>query len=261
MTRLPTLLLASWLFPATAIAATALDGTWKEDLSTAKFSGKPIVLSLKKGTYQCVSCVPPEQIKADGKPHKLTGDPYDDSGLAAIISPTEVDITLGKAGKTQSTLALTVSADGNTLTWKGTDSSASSGAPVAFDYSGKRVGKAPAGSHAIAGSWVLATAAQSENGLIVTYKSAGDTLTMTSPTGQSYSATIGGPQAPFKGDPGISTVAIKKIDDHTYQETDYRDGKVIYVGTTTVAPGGKAAQVVGDNPLNGFHFEVTENKQ
>ena len=104
-------------------------------------------------------------------------------------------------------------------------------------------------------------ATESENATTVTYKLAGDTLSMSSPTGQSYSAKINGPQAPFVGDPGTSTVAIKKVGKTGYKETDYRGGKVIYVLTTTLAADGKTAKMVGENTANGQTMEVVATKQ
>ncbi len=50
-----------------------------------------------------------------------------------------------------------------------------------------------------------------ENALLTTFKTIGDKVTMSTPTGQSYSVKIDGPQAPYKGDPGVTTVSMKKI--------------------------------------------------
>ena len=45
--------------------------------------------------------------------------------------------------------------------------------------------------------------------------------------GQSYSAKFDGKQYPVTGDPGNTQVVLKKIDDRTVEETDYRQGKVV----------------------------------
>ena len=246
--------------PMKAAAASPFDGTWKVDMTTAKMSGKPFILKVtKKGEYSC-NCVPPEKFKADGKPHPVKGNPYIDMGTATIASPSELDLSYTKNGKTVLTETVTAGADGETGTFKGTDSTATNAAPVDFSYDMKRTGKAPKGAHAVSGTWVPATASSSDNGLTTTYTVAGTTLTMTSPTGQSYTATLGGPQAPYKGDPGTSTVKVKLIGTDTLEETDYRDGKVAVVTTTTVAPDGKTAKVVTDMKLNDHHFEATANK-
>jgi hypothetical protein len=260
MTRLHALLLTgSLLLPAAAVAAPSLDGTWKQDMSTAKFSGKPVVISLRKDTYTCSSCTPPESFKADGKPHKVTGQPYHDTAMATVVSPTEVDLTLSKDGKTVTTQNIVVTGDGTTATFKGTDSSDSSGAPVDFDYQAKRIGKAPAGAHAISGAWMATSGSNSDNVLTTTYKLDGDMLSMSAPTGQSYTVKLNGPQAPFKGDPGLTTVAVKKIGAATYKETDYRDGKPLVVTTTKLSADGKTASIVSD--FAGQRMAVTAVKQ
>ena len=65
-----------------------------------------------------------------------------------------------------------------------------------------------------------------ENGLAVTYRTEGDKLTMTTGTGQSYTARTDGTEAPFKGDRGITSVSVR-IDKRTLVESDMRNGRVI----------------------------------
>ena len=67
------------LMPVVASAQNAFDGTWKIDLKKAEFPKKPDVYLLQNGMYQCKTCVPPIDIKADGQDQKVTGHPYFDS--------------------------------------------------------------------------------------------------------------------------------------------------------------------------------------
>jgi hypothetical protein len=257
------LITASLLLPAAAFAtpeASALDGTWKQDMKTAKFAGKPYILSVQDGIFEC-NCVPPQKFAADGKPHTLEGNPYEDTATATVVSPTELDLVYAKAGKTVDTQAITVSTDGMTERFKGADSSATNSAPVDYDYFAKRTGNAPAGAHAISGTWIPISGSASDNALTATYKTDGSTLTMTTPTGQSYTVTIDGPPAAYAGDPGVTTVAVKKINDRTYQETDYRDGKVAVVTVMTVAADGKTAKFQSDFKFDDHQMEITANKQ
>jgi len=46
--------------------------------------------------------------------------------------------------------------------------------------------------------------------------------------------------AAFKGDPGVSTVSVKRVDKNTIEETDIRDGKPISVAHMTAAADGKS---------------------
>lgn len=50
-----------------------------------------------------------------------------------------------------------------------------------------------------------------------------------------------GEDHPVKGNKHVDTVAIKVVDDHTVQETEKKDGKVISTSTMTVAADGKTA--------------------
>jgi hypothetical protein len=104
------------------------------------------------------------------------------------------------------------------------------------------VTKGPAGSHAVSGSWREdKMESLSENAIMWTYKVNGNQVTMTNPTGQSYTATFNGADAPMKGDPGITSVSLKKMG-NTLEETDKRDGKVIGVFKVAVAADGKTAK-------------------
>jgi hypothetical protein len=66
------LLAALWM-PALTTAQSVFNGTWKADLSSAKFPQKPDEYLLKDGTYDCKTCLPPIQVKADGQDQKVAG--------------------------------------------------------------------------------------------------------------------------------------------------------------------------------------------
>jgi hypothetical protein len=143
-----------------------------------------------------------------------------------------------------------------------TDSSATSGDPVTGKMEEKRVAKGPAGSHAISGSWRAAKMENvSDNGLTFTYKLQADSFTMTNPTGQSYTAKLDGTDAPYKGDPGSTSVSVKRLDKKTIEETDKRDGKVISVSRMTVSADGKGMTISNDDKLHGTTSKITAQKQ
>ena len=255
-------LLVSLLMPALAMAQSAFEGTWKIDIKAAKLPEKPDVYLLQAGMYHCKTCVPPVDVKADGQDQKVTGHPYYDTISVKVIDDRTVAETLKKAGKTVTTIKETVSPDGNTYTFEFSNSSASNAAPVTGKGEETRVAKGPAGSHAISGSWRTSKIENvSENGLLFTYKVAGDSLTMTSPTGQSYTAKLDGTDAPYKGDPGTTSVSVKRMGKNTIEETDKRDGKVISVARMTVAPDGKTMTIAWNDTLHGTSGEYTAKKQ
>lgn len=255
-------LLVSLLTPGLAIAQSAFDGTWKVDIKTARFPKKPDVYLLQDGMYHCKTCVPPIDIKADGQDQKVTGYPYFDMMSVKVVDDRTIEMTNKKNGKTVATSKTWVSPDGNTLKFEFSDSSATNADPVTGKGEDTRVAKGPAGSHAISGSWRAAKMENlSENGLLFTYKVEGDSLTMTTPTGQGYTAKLDGSEAPFKGDPGTTSVSVRHPDKNTIEETFKRDGKVITVARSTVAADGKSMTIAVDDKLHGTTFQFVAEKQ
>jgi hypothetical protein len=179
-----------------------------------------------------------------------------------VVNDREIEETDKKNGKTVATSKSTVSPDGNTLMFSFNDSSNTNAEPVTGKGEETRVAKGPAGAHAISGSWrITKLENMSDNGLIWTYKVSGDELTMTTPTGQSYTAKLNGAQAPMKGDPGTTSVSVKMMGKNTLEETDYRDGKAISVAKMVVAPDGKTMKLMVDDKLRGTKSEFTAMKQ
>jgi hypothetical protein len=255
-------LLLSVLTPGLAMAQSAFDGTWKVDLKTAQFPTKPDVYLLQDGMYHCKTCVPAIAIKADGQDQKVTGHPYYDMASIKVIDGRTIEEIDKKNGKVVATSKTWVSADGNTLMFEFTDSSATNADPVTGKGEETRVDKGPAGSHAISGSWRTSKMDTiSDNGLTFTYKVAGDSLTMTNLTGQSYTAKLDGTEAPYKGDPGTTSVSVKKTGMNAMEETDKRDGKVISVARMTVSADGKAMTIAVDDKLHGTTMQFTAQKQ
>jgi hypothetical protein len=253
---------ASLLMPVLASSQNALDGTWKADLSKSQLPKKPDVYLLQDGMYECKTCVPPIRIKADGHDQNVSGHPYYDTMSIKIIDDRNVATTRNKNGKTVIADKMTVSADGSTATLEFTDSSATNADPVTGKVEMSRVAKGPAGSHAISGSWRTTKLANfSNNGITLTYKTQGDVLSMTTPTGQSYTAKLDGTDAPYKGDPGTTSVSVKAIDKNTFEETDKRDGKVTSVARMVVAANGKSMTIVVDDKLHGTTAQYVAEKQ
>jgi len=244
-----------------AKAQSAFDGTWKFNKDTAKFPTKPDEYLLKDGMYHCKTCAPPVDVKADGQDQNVTGHPYYETASIKVVDDHSIEETYKKGGKVVSTSKSTVSPDGNTLNFEFSDSSASSGDPVTGKGQATRVGKAPAGAHAISGSWRMAKMDTiSDNAMSVTYKVSGDSLTMSNPTGQGYTAKLDGTDSPYHGDPGTTSVSVKKVGANSIEETDKRDGKVIAVAQITVSADGKTLTVKWQDKLHGTNGEVSATK-
>jgi len=254
-------LLMLLLVPLLAMGQSPLDGTWKNDLSKAQFPTKPDVYVLQNGMFECKTCVPPINVKADGTDQKLTGDPYSDALSVKVFDDHNVETTNKKAGKVMFTGKNTISPDGNTLIVHWTDSSQPSGGTQVGTYTATRVDKGPAGAHLISGSWRGQKQEASDTAVTFTLKVNGDMLTMNTLTGQSYTAKLDGTDAPYKGDPGTTSVSVKMLDKNTLEETDKRDGKAIYITKMTVPPNGKTMKIIMDDKLEGRTTKGDATKQ
>jgi hypothetical protein len=254
--------LAALLTPMLAMAQSAFDGTWKVNMNKVDFPKKPDMFLLQNGMYECKTCTPPYNIKADGTDQSVSGHPYFDSVAIKVVNDHEIEETDKKNGKVVSTSTTTASPDGKTLTFAFSDSSDTNGGPpVTGKGEATRVAKGPAGSNAISGSWrTTKMESLSDNATTWTYKVSGDEITMTNPTGQSYTAKLNGSDAPMKGDPGITSVSVKMMGKDMLEETDKRDGKVIGVFKMTVAADGKTAKASFDDKLQNrtTDFDVTK---
>ena len=242
--------LGALLFAMPGMAQSVFNGTWKVDMNKVDLPKKPDVYVLQNGMYACKTCVPPYNIKADGTDQPVTGHPYVDSIAIKVVNDHAIEETDKKGGKVVGTSTSTVSADGKTIAFTFKDSSDTNGGPpITGKGEATRVAVGPAGSHAISGSWRTSKFdSLSDNAIVWTYKVSNNEVTMTTPTGQTYTAKMNGPDAPMKGDPGITSVSVKPMG-NTYEETDKRDGKVISVFKLTVAADGKTAKATAEDTL------------
>jgi hypothetical protein len=257
---------ATWtLFFAAALCCSAIslaqspfDGTWRTDLGSTKFSPKPINFYISQGWYHCDSCNPAITAKADGTDQAVIGQPYDTTAIT-IVDPNSITVVSKKAGKVISEQTRSVSSNGKTLTVKITDHPMNSDKPETFEGIAKRQGMLPADVHATSGDWILQKESGSDNGVTSTFKSNGDELTMTAPDGVTYTAKLDGADYPVKGSYGWDTVALKKIDAHTFEETDKRNGTVTDVSKITI--NGKTMTVVDEDKLTGRTETFVSHKQ
>jgi hypothetical protein len=231
------------LLAASSFGQSSFDGTWKNEPSKEKRDPKPVVHYIAQGWYHCESCVPPWAVKADGTDQPVSNQDVD------TVSVKEVDAkTVAVVGKKDTKVAfeqtVTVSADGKTLTVKGVAHPPNSDKPVEFTTTLKRVGTAHPDVHATSGRWLVVGGQASENAQVTTYKTNGDELTMTRPTGESYTAKFDGKDYPVKGSFGYDQVSLKRVNGNSFEETDELNGKVIEVDTWTVSKDGKTLTVV-----------------
>jgi hypothetical protein len=254
--------MAAGVVPVCCFAQSAFDGTWKIDANQIHLSDKPEVLVVKDGMYQCKTCVPPIDIKADGTDQPIKGHPYFDAMAIKLVDEHTLQETDKRGGKVVATSTMMLSADGNQASFEFSDSSAGDGQPVTGKGIMTRVGKAPAGASGFSGSWKTQKLDSiSENAMLMTFKKNGDMLHMNTANGLSYDAKLGGTDAPFMGDPGVTTVSVKQVGERHIVETDKRNDKVVYISDMTVAPDGKSMDVKMQDKLHDRNMSFVALKQ
>ena len=88
-----------------------------------------------------------------------------------------------------------------------------------------------------------------------------DSLTISIPSGQCYTAILVGTEAPYKGDPVTTSVSVKKTGPISIDETDKREGKVISIAHMTVSADGKTMTLALEDKLHGTTSKFTAQRQ
>jgi hypothetical protein len=248
------------LIPAVVLAQSGIDGTWRIDLSKTQLDSKPRVYELKDGMYSC-SCDPNVKIKADGQDHKVTS-PYAETVSATVVNDNTVEVVGKKDGKVTFRDTMTVAPDGKTMSTKFDFHPSVNDQVVTYNSNFSRIGEPEVGAHAIAGSWKREKIeSASDNGLTFTYAMTGDGVNFKQSDGESYSAKFDGKDYSYNGDPTISTVALKKIDSHTFEEIDKKDGKVVGTARISLSPDGKSLTLVSQDMRQGITDTFVADKQ
>jgi hypothetical protein len=248
-----------WFLPLMMFAQSPFDGTWKTNMAESKLSQKPYVFSVNNGMYDCESCVPKINVKADGKDQAVSGQPYDMIAVQ-VVDPNSIHVITKKAGKPTSDSTRTVSADGKMLTVAGTSYPADGSQPYKYEAKYARTAKGPAGSSVTSGSWRIQNVSEDSAGLTTTWKVSGDEVSMSTPTGESWQAKVGGGESPVKGTYANETVSVKKMGERTIEVTYKRDGKLYSVSKISVSADGKMTEVV-DNKQTGRISTYIDEKQ
>jgi hypothetical protein len=254
--------LVSFVVSVQGAAQSLFDGTWKIDLDESQSSTTQYSYLLTDGIYHCPTCDPPLEIRADGNDHKVTGEPCYDTVSMEVVDARTTGETDKKNGKAVGSRRMTVSPDGNTATVEWTESCNAQGDLVSGKDLMARVSQSPREAHAISGSWrITKRMNRSENALVVTLKLAGNTFSFADPTGQSYSAKLDGTETRVNGDLSKTLVSVRRIDEHTVEETNKRDGKIVEVTRFTVSADAKTMTVSMSDKANGTTRQFVCHRQ
>jgi hypothetical protein len=247
------------LFPFLMFAQSPFDGTWKTNMAESKLSQKPYVFSINNDMYDCESCVPKINVKADGQDQAVTGQTYDTISVQ-VVDPTTIHVVLKKGGKPASDATRKVSADGKMLTIEGTSYPADGSQPYKSEAKFMRVAKGP-GSNATSGSWRIQHVNEDTAGLTTMWKVSRDEVSMSTPTGESWQAKFGGEEQPVKGTYANETVSAKKLGPNAMEVNYKRDGKLYVVDKLTVSADGKKITEISDNKWLGRVSTFVDEKQ
>lgn len=228
-----------FLFSGLSFAQTPFDGTWIANLDTAQLSKKPNLFLLNNGMYSCSTCTPAIKVKADGQDQKVEGSDYLNSVAIHVVDAHTIEETDNKDGRVVFKNTSTVSPDDKILTSSFEEDFGAQ--PISGEQTYTRISNGPIGSHAISGSWRTEKLSKisTNNGIALTYTSKPDGLKMSANNGESYDAKFDGKQYPLQGDPGHTTVSIKKMGTNILEETYTRNGKVISTFQMSVSADGK----------------------
>ena len=247
MRTAPLLLLALCLSSSDARSQSPFDGTWVIDTGKNEnlASEKPRVLSVADGVFREGD----RQIKADGSDQEVPPTGYWDTVNVRIVDDRTVEIISKKAGKTMFTETDTVSADGNTLTQVMKDTTEAEA--VTFESDFRRITAAPAAAHAVSGSWHVFKQSRSENSTIIKYKCTSQGFTAETPLGEKLEAKFDGKLYEMEDDPGHTMVSVKLINPYTVEQTNVREGKVVFIVTLKVTPDGKTIHATSKSKEGG----------
>ncbi len=249
-----------WFLPMTLLAQSPFDGTWKTNFAESKLSQKPFVYSVNSGMYDCQSCSPKINVKADGQDQPVTGQTYDTIAVQVVDANT-VHLTAKKASKTEFETTRTASQDGKMLTVATTIYPADGSQSYKAEGKYTRVSKGSDGSNSTSGSWRVQNVSVDATGVTSTWKSVGDGLSFSTPAGVSWEAKLDGKEYPVKGTYANETVSLKQLGDRSIEATFKRDGKIVSVDKITVSGDGKKMTTVADNKLTGRVSTFIDEKQ
>ncbi len=243
-------------FSAPVGAHSVFDGTWRPEYPQ-KFSPdrKPDDIEVRNGIYACRSCMPPYTLVADGRDHTLSNDPDFDTRRITVVDAHTVLRSASKGGQVAFESKLIVGDDGMTLTDLQTIMDVTAH-PYVVRVRSRRVASAKPGAHAVSGEWQRLDYDLPNNDEDTTFHVEGDTLSMSDKFGRSFSASLDGTDAPYRGTPQFTSVALRLIDSHTLEEQDKKDGKVVKITRWSVDPDGRTIHARFDDTHGGIQEQA-----
>jgi hypothetical protein len=242
-----------------AAAKGPFDGKWIADLRVQDASGLVDDYLVADGAYACRSCDPPRAYAIDGKLHSITGDPEIASESVTVLGPHAI-LTREISPVRVREVTMTVSSDDKTATYVAIDRRTDIPGRLRTEYLAERIAPGPAGAHPVSGKWrgvryVSVPAPYREKDI----RQDGERLTVFSPRGGAYAATLDGPFEQVGA--GHIWVAFKQTDPRTLSETMKNGDKVIQTRTYTLAADGKSLDIATIDMVTGVTYRSTSRRQ
>jgi len=197
--------------PVHAMAASPFDGTWKQDIASAKMSQEPDAYVLTGGMSRAKAVFRLIRSRRTAQINLCPAIRIRIWWPSTRPMRNNIVLTDKKNGKTTETLTFKVAPNGRTIDvdFKGTSENGAS-------YSGH--GRAPSGSPRVprvqgpfpARGLRTGLTNASDSIVTTTTRSTARCWTMTDPTGDTTRQKMDETEAPVKGNPGITTVTVKK---------------------------------------------------
>jgi hypothetical protein len=145
------------------------EGSWVIQPELTTFGMRSPILSLERGVFRRSDCkTEPIDVPADGAAHAVKGQPLFDTMSVRVLDPKRVEIVEKNADKPAWKGMYTVSANGHSMRLDFDDDHPAKPVTGALEY--MREGDAPAGAHAVSGTWRPEKLTRlSSSGLTVTF--------------------------------------------------------------------------------------------
>jgi hypothetical protein len=128
------------------------EGSWVIQPELTTFGMRSPILSLERGEFRRSDCkTEPIDVPADGAAHGVKGQPLFDTISVRVLDPKRVEIVEKNTDKPAWKGMYTVSANGRSMRLEFEDDRATKPVTGALEY--MREGDAPAGAHAVSGTW------------------------------------------------------------------------------------------------------------
>jgi hypothetical protein len=258
----PIFALAVTLAGASAHAASLFDGLWVADLKTEIGQAGFDTYLVANGVYKCESCHPPRDYPADGKMRPVPGDASVISEGVTIAGPRTIITRIVDHEMTRET-TMRVAPNGQTATYVSLDKWPGHERRLRTEYVAKRVAPAPAGAHAVSGSWLgLRYVAVPEQYRSVRLKEEDGQFTRIDFRHGRYTAKIGGQPVPVTGDgKNIFRAVVRAPDARTRIETISLDGKPLVERTYRLSADGESMVTTVRDPEDGSTFTTTSHRR